>query len=282
MDKIISLQNGHWYAEVVPSCGNNLISLCYDQTEILRKPDSLEALFQRPSLYGLPLLLPANRIDRGRFEFMGKEYELPINEPVRQNHIHGLLKDAPFSIVQLGCDYLVTSFRNSGIYYPFPFEIKIFDSLTEDGLMRRLELSNIGTMPMPYTLAFHATFVEPHIFAVGIGDRYEVNERHIPTGKMLNKSDTESAYASGFDPHGVPVSGFYTANENTAVIGDFELMVSQLFDNWVLFNGGGNQGYLCIEPQCGAVNGLNNGRCKVLEPGKQDIFVLTITKRGEA
>ena len=44
---------------------------------------------------------------------------------------------------------------------------------------------------------------------------------------------------------------------------------SKEFDHWILFNGGGNKGLLCVEPQLGAVNGLNkpDGH-RVMKPGE--------------
>ena len=55
--------------------------------------------------------------------------------------------------------------------------------------------------------------------------------------------------------------------------------VSANFDQRVLFNGGGGQGFLCIEPQAGWVNGLNiPGAHKVLKKGQSEVYTMTIGK----
>ena len=41
--------------------------------------------------------------------------------------------------------------------------------------------------------------------------------------------------------------------------GSFFYRVSENFDQWILWNGSGKQGFISIEPQQGAVNALNSG-----------------------
>ena len=55
--------------------------------------------------------------------------------------------------------------------------------------------------------------------------------------------------------------------------------VSDNFDHWILFNGKGEKNLLCVEPQCGAVNGLNmkNGH-RILAPQKKISFSCKIEK----
>lgn len=267
---------GKWSAVIAPECGSNVNSLIFDGVEILRSPEGLEQLRSRPCLYGMPLLLPANRLEDGCFSFAGRAYSLPVNEPAFGNHIHGFVKDAPFCITEKSENTMTTQLANTGAYFPFPFEISIYDSLSGEGFCRKLILKNTGSSPMPYTLGFHTAFIEPAWFSVPLKDRCEMDARYLPTGTLLPLTAQQKKYCDGMHPNGSKISGIYRSAGNTVCVGEFSMQVSEQFDHWVLFNGDGNEGYLCIEPQCGAVNGLNSGNCRVLDPGAQEEFTISI------
>lgn len=275
---MIEISCGAWRATVAPECGSNVISLRYLEQELLRTPESLRQLRGRPCLYGIPLLFPANRTKDGCFFSRGEKYNLPINEPTLRNHIHGLLKDAPFQIVEITESSITTEIENRGQYYPFPFKLTVKDSMSDGGLTRHLTLKNTGSKPMPYTLAFHTTFAAPAHFCVPIDKCCQMDDRYIPTGNLLPLTAQQQAYRDGMEPDGSKISGVYTSCGSTVQLGDFRMSVSEQFDHWVLFNGNGSEGYLCIEPQCGAVNGLNNQNHRVLQPGTEDRFAVTVQK----
>lgn len=94
---MINLKSRNYTAVITPSRGANCVSLRNTEygAVILRelpmgaKPDN-------PYLYGMPVLFPVNRISGGRFEFEGREYIFPINEPNTGCHIHGTLHSETF------------------------------------------------------------------------------------------------------------------------------------------------------------------------------------------
>lgn len=270
------LRFGIWQASVSEECGSNLISLRCAGDQLLRSPQSLEELKGRPCLYGFPLILPANRVRDGVFSFEGKQYQLEINDLAFHNHIHGLIKDAPFHCLEKKENYLKTVLENDGSYYPFPFLLTVEDTLDGDGWQRRLTLENTGCSRMPYTLGFHATFREPECFRVPISQRYDMDQRYLPTGKLLPLDALQQRCRDGFVPDGSKINGCYTACGNTVELGKYRMTVSAQFDHFVLFNGGGGEGYLCIEPQCGAVNGLRTDKHRVLDPGERETFTIQI------
>lgn len=272
----MEIKCGAWSARIEPECGNNVVSLCCGDAQILRCPRDLAELHSRPCLYGIPLLFPANRLEDGRFFFEKQEYRLPINEPAFHNHIHGLLKDAPFQVKSQTPTQVVTFLENKGEYYPFPFVIEMEDAVSDSGFLRRLRLKNTGAHPMPYTLGFHATFREPECFRVPISQRYDMDRRYLPTGKLLPLDALQQRCRDGFVPDGSKINGCYTACGNTVELGKYRMTVSAQFDHFVLFNGNGGEGYLCIEPQCGAVNGLQTDKHRVLDPGERETFTIQI------
>lgn len=269
MEGSIKLAHGDWYAEILPHFGMNAVVLRHCGNDLLRSPRDIDELRNSPYLFGTPLLFPANRTKDGRFEFCGKEYTLPLNEPTRNNHIHGLLYDAPFEVMSQSENEVTARFINNGERYPFPFEIVIRDLFDERGYERAVTVTNTGDSAMPFTLAFHTTFVEPRWFSAPIRKRYEVDERYIPTGEMLF---TVEEYREGCDPSGKKISGFFERDGEAAIVDTYKYRFSEGFDNVILFNALGEMGLLCIEPQAGAVNGLNSGRCKILEPNEKAVF----------
>lgn len=274
----VKLQVGDWRASVVPAYGANVTRLQYRGEEVLRTPASPAHLKNAPCLYGTPLLMPPNRTKLGRFSFDGASYQLPINEPAHHHHIHGQLADAPFAIIEQSASHVVCAYQNEGERYPFRCRIQVVAALDEGGLRQQVELENTGEADMPAIIGFHTAFTEPVSFAVPIRERWEADSSHIPTGRLLALSERERAFASGCPPEG-SISGYYTAAGHEARVGSYLYRVSEHFTEWVLYNGGGDQGFLCVEPQSGPVDGLNRvGGYRRLRPGERLSLWTTITR----
>ena len=261
---MLRLSSGSWSAEVYPEFGMNLASLNWEGKEIFCRPKNITALQDEPFLYGNPLLFPANRTKHGDFSFQGKLYALPINDPAGRNNLHGGLFSAPFSVLSYGADHICARFRNRGEKYPFSFDITITDRLTQKGWYREVEL--LALEDMPFTLAFHSTFLAPKSFSVPVGRRFLRDENYLPTGK--------TAPATAFKSK---ISDFYEAAHHTATLDEYAFTVSKNFNRWMVFNGGGKD-FLCVEPQCGDINGLNTNGHRLLKAGGQEIFTLQIEK----
>jgi len=272
-------QLGQWTAEILPGFGMNVISLRENGKPVLREPKDFETLENSPYLHGIPLLFPANRTEGGRFVFGGNTYTLPLNEPLRNNHIHGLMYNAPFTVTEKTASSVTAEYINTSERYPFPFIMTVKDSLSESGFERILTLRNTGGGSMPYTLAFHTAFVSPEKFSAPIERRFLVNEFFIPTGETRPLTPEETAYRSGASCEDRKISGFFTSCGNTVRLDGIVFTVSDNFDEWILFNAGGGQGFFCAEPQAGKVNGLNteNGH-KLLMPGEEAEYRLFIGK----
>ena len=108
-----------------------------------------------------------------------------------------------------------------------------------------------------------------------------MDENYIPTGNMLLLNSLERELVDSCNPQGKILSGSYTLNGSVARIGEFIYEFSENFDTLVLFNWGGDKGFVCIEPQAGAVNGLNSGKCKVIKAGESETYIHRIKKINE-
>lgn len=265
---MVRLRNGKWSAIVLPNFGMNVISVKYGRKEIMRCPRDMEELSERPRLFGIPILFPANRTADGTFSFEGKTHKnfFPINEPIRNNHVHGLMSVAPFEVLEQTENSITACHKNRGERYPYPFDMTVTVTLTEQGLEHRLTIKALERMP--YTFGYHTTFAEPKTYTVPIGRLYVRNDRLHPTGEMMQIESLGEIFDSFFESVG-----------NTAKLDEFLFKVSDNFDSWVLFNSDGKSGFICVEPQCGLVNGLNiPGGYRVLDAGQEETFTLQITR----
>ncbi len=276
----ITLKCGSWQATVCPRLGGNITELKCGDEDVLRPLVNEDNLKISPYLYGAPILMPANRTKTGRFVFEGKEYFLPINEPLHDNNLHGSVLYEAFETVSVNEKSAVLRLVDRDcVSYPFPFTMTVTYSLSEDGLSADYEIENIGERNMPITFCLHTTFVEPEDFTCPIDLCQEKDEHHVPTGRYVELNELERGIAKSSPSKGLVISGYYRSCGNVARVGDYKYSVSENFDHWIFFNGRGESGYLCVEPQAGKVNGLNIEDGHVVLASREKIkFETKITK----
>jgi aldose 1-epimerase len=92
---------GDWKLTAAPECGGNLASLYWRDHKITRSFDTVEEWVAPRACYGFPILFPPNRIEDGKFKLNGVEYSLPLNEPLRNNHIHGIPMERVWTLLNM-------------------------------------------------------------------------------------------------------------------------------------------------------------------------------------
>ena len=263
---MLNLTCGVWHAEIAPEAGANIVRLQCGGTDVLAP---LRASNSDPFLVGSPLLLPANRTAGGKFIFDGQTYVLGVNEAKSGAHLHGLLHNAPFAVLEKTPVSVRLAYRNTGEVYPFAFCMELCYTLTEQGLSSVYKLTNRSERAMPYSFGLHTTFCEPERFSVPLALCQE--RRCVPLSSL------EQTYCTGAQSRGQTISGYYKAAGSTARIGDYVYHVTG-FDHWILYNAQGKAGILCVEPQRGAVNALNLPEPPVLAPGESAVFRTELAK----
>ncbi len=271
---VITIQCADFEAGICPRLGGNVVYLRYRGKNILRPLTEESQLAVNPYLQGAPILMPANRTHRGKFVFEGVEYTLPLNEPHNNAHLHGLVHRQKFTVLseevkRVRLEYL----DEEGVTYPFAYRMTVEYALDEKGLLSTYLIENLSGQNMPLTFALHTTFMEPELFSVPISACQEKDKYQIPTGRYIALNGQEKSLPTGTESRGKEFSGYYKGNGQVARIGEYLYTVSENFDHWILYNGEGEQGFLCAEPQSGAVNGLNiEGRRRVLPPDGDIVF----------
>jgi aldose 1-epimerase len=143
------------------------------------------------------LLLPwPNRIEDGSYEFDGRSYQVPLNEPARQNAIHGLVRWSHWSIAERAADRVAFEhvlYPQPG--YPFALELRVEYSLSDEGLTVRTEATNAGSEAAPYGAGSH-----PYLAVEG--DLVDGVELRVPAATVLVA-----------DERGLPVSSAAVADE---------------------------------------------------------------------
>ena len=268
---VVSISYGDWEAVACARLGGNVIALRHKGADVFVPLTDEAQLGVNPYLQGSPILFPANRTNFAKFTFEGNDYTLPLNEDWSQCHIHGFVHTRPFTLVEHKENEVTMKLVYDKIDEGFPFmcEVWVTYTLDERGFTQSYVIKNIDTRNLPVVFCMHSTFVEPDEFILPISLRQErVDGR--ATGKYVLLGPREKQYTTGSPSKGVNVDGYYLASGRETQIGDYLYSVSEQFDHWILYNGLGKSGFLCIEPEAGMVNGLNyrapEGH-RVLEPG---------------
>ena len=276
----LTLRCGNWQAEIAPQMGMNTVLLTCEGRHVLRSPDCWKTLEEGTCVYGTPILMPPNRTAGGRFTFDGKTWQLPINEPVFNNHLHGQVHCQNFTVTEATDTMVSAVYENKGETFPYPYKMEVVCRITEEGYLQEFLITNTGTADMPVAFGLHTVFAAPETIQVPIDKRWVVNDCYIPTGELEELSQEAKTYLDGTDPNGKEVRGFYTSCGYEARVGKFCYRVTDNFNQWVLWNGAPDSGFCAVEPMCGAVNALNSGEGLLrLNPGETVRFATSIYEK---
>lgn len=270
MKQLIKLGQGDWNAVIDLSRGANCIALRNKKynAALLREPP-VRCELDNPYLYGMPILFPVNRIENGIFEFEGRQYVFPINEPSTGCHLHGELHRAAFEPVEITeskikCRFAATKCRPY-LSFPHEFEIVMEYELKGDAFYHTVTVANLSEQSMPLLLGFHTTFnilfskgSRPESIRVftDISEEYERNMQlnYLPTGVKPSFDAVSTALSKGsYKPFEQKASRHYRG-QGIMSITDVDKRLRVVYENdekygfRLIYNGAGD-GYICLEPQ---------------------------------
>jgi aldose 1-epimerase len=136
------------------------------------------------------VLIPwPNRLEDGSYEFDGRRYQLPLNEPERHNAIHGLVRWATWTaIVHQPHRVVMEHILYPQPGYPFCLNLSVEYTLLDSGLRVRTTATNIGTVPCPYGSGAHpyltlgTSTIDRLVLSVPARTVLRSDERGIPIG----------------------------------------------------------------------------------------------------
>lgn len=289
-EKAVWLQSGPYEAAILPDVGGNLIAFRDTKQgyRFLREPaeSEMKSFKENPGTHGIPVLFPPNRYEDGNFPWNGQTYQFPVNEKATGNHLHGFLHTIPWTLEEFGTTALesyvsvsVSINKDHPVYafLPHSFTFRLRYTVSAAGLSQQVFIRNEGDQVMPCLLAFHTAINTP--FAEGstsedyklrmtVGQRWELNERMLPTGQYQDLSEGEKLMqGDGVNPYFDAMDNHYTAvpqnGRNRMELTDTKLDKTLVYDvgtsykQWMIWNNNACQQFFCPEPQINLVNAPN-------------------------
>ncbi|HWH99872.1 MAG TPA: galactose mutarotase, partial [Propionibacteriaceae bacterium] len=136
------------YQATIASVGASLRELTWQSRHLVVPFDADEV---RPYYRGAVLAPWPNRVVDGRYQFDGVQHQLALTEPERGHALHGLATWQDFTVItQEASAVTLGATVPPQIGYPFRLRLVVTYSLTEQGLMIRLEATNTGHGPAPF------------------------------------------------------------------------------------------------------------------------------------
>ena len=263
--------SAHGYtAGISSAAGGCCLSLKNDRlgVKIFNTPPTEEAFLDNPCLFGNPILFPPNRTRGGEFEFGGRTYRFPINDPYSGSHLHGVLHTTPFSVVKASADSVTLTFSaEAGEYLDFPhaFSVTREYTLTPDGLIEATTAENRSERPMPFMLAYHTTFdlsdlSEDCLLSAPVVREQLRDEHYMPIKKWASGRERDIAITRGeYRIFPDKLSALYEISGKISRITDpvskksLVMECSEQFGYRMIFRSEGAK-FICIEPQTSAID----------------------------
>lgn len=267
---MIELHSHGYTAQIDPQRGGNCVQLSRFGAEILRTPESIDDYKTGPFFYGTPLLFFPNRISDGKFEFEGRTYVLPVNEPATGCFLHGTLHETPFEVLAKSSDCVVLQYRATDekpyLTFPHAFTVRLTWQLSEEGLRQKVTFTNDSDTNMPVALAFHTTFCLPfsqkskaEVVSMQLDTSIEYSrnmKNYLPDGGYYTDYPEKQTMENGtFHPAPHRMSRFFKMGDSkelvltdpmTGVRARYRALEG--YDYWMVYNGI-SENFLSIEPQ---------------------------------
>ena len=178
---------GGGYRAVVVECGAGLRVLEHEgRPLVLGYAEDEQATSGRGQL-----LAPwPNRIRDGRYSFEGRDLQLPLSEPARNNATHGLVRWAAWTLEEQtahSVSQVCRLMEQTG--YPWTVDLHVLHDLSADGLTVTVTATNLSGRRAPYAVGAHPYLttgtgpVDAWELTLPAATRLVVDDRMIPTGR---------------------------------------------------------------------------------------------------
>ena len=269
---------------VISPVGASLMELTLSGNNVIE-----QAATGRPELYAGVVMAPwSGRIAGGKWiDETGAEQSLAINEPARNNALHGLVYDKSFAVkkstassVELVIDIAATD------GYPYALRLAVSYEIEDGQLYASFAVKNLSATKAPFSIGFHPYFSTawadaPLQLQVSAESVLELNENMIATGKVrvsdankdlrageaLSEVKLDDDFTDLDFVHGIATSRLLTASGT-----GLEVWQEDVFKHAVIYTPeefptqSGSIKAIAIEPCSSAVNAFNS---------KQDLLVLS-------
>ena len=180
---------------IVTEVGATLRNFSVDDVDVL---DGFSADEVSPAGRGQVLAPWPNRLDQGRYTFEGIQGRAALDEPERQNAIHGLVRWHPWRVMARSDESIELGYTlapQPG--YPWFLDLGLEYRLTDQGIEVSIHVENASATPAPFGVGFHPYLtigrpVDRAVVSIPAARRVVTDDRGLPTG-------TEPVAGTSFD-----------------------------------------------------------------------------------
>jgi aldose 1-epimerase len=152
---------------------------------------------------GQPLLPWPNRLADGKYEFNGRQLQMPIDEVARNNASHGLTRWLNWSLVEQTDDRVcLEHVIHPRPGYPFTLALQVEYAVASLGFSVTIRAHNLGQSSLPFGAGQHPYFtvgtplVDEATLYIPSHTRLMMDaERRLPTGEKASTDRTELHFA---------------------------------------------------------------------------------------
>ena len=273
----LRISHGDFTAGIRPKLGGSLVSFRRGPLDILRAGEGGVGPLDMASFALVPY---ANRIAHGRFEWAGRERQVPLNFGDHPHALHGLAWQSTWEVAaQEPSTVLLRHSYDGGSGWSWAYEAERRISLDEMGLHATLSVTNRGDEAAPFGLGFHPYFEAPpgtqlraRVAHVWLADETCIPERRVSGNRFGDWSEGGSVHRDELIDH------CFTGWNRTAEIirpdfGTITLTASPELSNLHLYMPPGSA-FFCAEPVSHMPDAINRPdadegeRMHVLQPGE--------------
>ena len=157
MHSQLHLASGAWELEVQPGRGGAVTALRHAARSLLVSPDA--ATPDAMGAASFALLPYANRIARGTFAYLGRQWVLPGNFGAHPHPLHGIGWQRSWSVLAQQADAIELGLQHAGdAAWPWPFSARQLIVLQPERVRFDLAVTNHAALIAPMGLGFHPAF----------------------------------------------------------------------------------------------------------------------------
>lgn len=153
------LGDGALEAELVPAIGGSVAGLRWRGVDLMRRLSDADR--DAANVLGVamfPMVPYANRIAGNAFDFGGRRWHVQPNNPPERFNVHGTGWHRPWTVVEAGPARAAIMLEVMAKPEPFAYRATQLFSVNEDRFEVRLELTNLGSLAMPFGFGLHPWF----------------------------------------------------------------------------------------------------------------------------
>ena len=231
---------------------------------------------------GIVLAPWPNRVAGGAWQLDGATQQLDISEPKYGNASHGLLRFAPYRVVdqtESSIEQQATIHPQHG--WPFTLETRVHHELVEDGIRITHTVTNRSGRPAPFAIGSHPylragdTPAEDLVVRLDAATAFTVDDRKIPNGtqpvagtdldlragRRAGDSDLDTAYTDVTpDDEGIRRTTLHgPEGDGVELWQDASFPYVQVFTSREFPRGDGKGLAVAVEPMTAPADALNSG-----------------------